>query len=660
MLFDNDAILRIKTIISKDNYAKEGWEIFLKEIDQVNDQYIIDALSKLAHLQERAENIGGAKVYRYGHHVMLLAKHALKLAYGYQVTKDQDKLYYAKRFITIVQDVEKWISQGTLNGWDSDLMTADIGSTIAIAYDSIKSEFSSEEKVKIEKALYEKGLMPIYKDWIDPVNRIHALDSMGHNWWSVCVGGAGIILLVIKEGVKDYQEFLDCIVEGFEEWLRYPGNVLQNKKGNLGPDGDFVEYVGYMSYAFCNFSVFEELYRKTTGDDRFFKIEILAKLPDFYISLLQILKSGVQPADFGDTTRKITSNAHFIFYLANYYSRGDLLAFFQKMYQKPTHPFDFYFYPEEPAEYNYKSLPLEAVYNHTGFAVVRSGYNEEDTFFAIKTGESWNHNHRDVGSFVLSYNGNEFIIDSGHCIYTNPVYLSYYVTPQAHNVILKDGEGQPQDATHCGTKYCGCFPVFLNTPFYKYLLADCTGPYTNIYQRFYRHILFVDKLIIFIDDLFAYSEGKFEWLLHYNGEMKHLEEKTEIKCGDDVLGIYHLFPEQKEFSIEDGFLHEIRLDFEDGTIPEASYIKIKAQSKDRRGKFINVFGFKCEENKNIDITTSGNDEIHEVIIKKEKSVERVICNIRADGRIMHQNSITCYDQLETDGFFTFILNVSTE
>ena len=36
------------------------------------------------------------------------------------------------------------------------------------------------------------GVEPLAGDWLDPAKRIHALDSMGHNWWMVCVGAAGL------------------------------------------------------------------------------------------------------------------------------------------------------------------------------------------------------------------------------------------------------------------------------------------------------------------------------------------------------------------------------------------------------------------------------------------------------------------------------------
>ena len=61
---------------------------------------------------------------------------------------------------------------------------------------------------------------------------------------------------------------------------------------------------------------------------------------------------------------------------------------------------DFLFYPLALAlkDHGYPDPPLLGICPHTGYAMCRTGYGKNDRFFAIKTGESWNHNHLDAGS----------------------------------------------------------------------------------------------------------------------------------------------------------------------------------------------------------------------------------------------------------------------
>ena len=78
-------------------------------------------------------------------------------------------------------------------------------------------------------------------DWVLSEERIHALDSMGHNWWSVCVAMAGLAAVSLLDDVPEAAGWVERVTESFPEWFGYQGNILQNKSPNFDGGGAFYE-----------------------------------------------------------------------------------------------------------------------------------------------------------------------------------------------------------------------------------------------------------------------------------------------------------------------------------------------------------------------------------------------------------------------------------
>lgn len=656
MLFDQETVERFLQTARQDDSLAQGLRLFEEECAKKDSAYVQQILQRMQKERQRAEQYGGPKHMRYGNTVRSLAEDCLKLAVYCRVSAaDQEETKNSlKQAILAVCGVEEWVFQGKVDGaFNADLWTGDITVSLSLAYDTVSELFTQEEKETIEYALLHKGILPIYQEWVDPTSHRHALDTMGHNWWLVIVCGAGVALLTLQNHVAQYQTLLDEILEGVREWFAYPGNVLQNKKANFGPDGDYIEFVSYLSYALSNYVLFEELYRQKYGVGELFQEEILKKLVDFYLVHFQVLESGVQEANFGDTPLRQTGHLHVFFYLAKRFQRPDLLRMLSGMCGPMRHPYVFYFYPEEKNEHCPIKAPLQAVYHQAGYAVIRTGYEAKDTFFAIKTGGSWGHNHRDVGTFLLSAAGQEIAVDSGTCTYSRPEHGAYYLTPQAHNVVLFNDKGQDYDCNYCGTKYAGGFPSLLSFGDFTYLLADCTGPYAGTYQRFYRHILFLNGIILMIDDLHAFEEGELSWLLHYKGEVENQGERYRIHQNDQTTALlYPLYPCAPKASIENGLLSEIKpVPEEDGILPPAHYLKLSSPTHKRRGKLIHAFVLPGNEDAVLEQKVDG--AIIEITVRRGSYTEHILCNTRADGSVMHRNANYVYQNIASDAFLVY-------
>ena len=164
----------------------------------------------------------------------------------------------------------------------------------------------------------------------------------------------------------------------------------------------------------------------------------------------------------------------------------------------------------------------------------------------MKSGYTWNHAHADAGTFVLFDKGVPLIIDSGTCGYGRPEYSSYYRQSRAHNVVLFDGQGQPEDDIMVGCKFPGHMHSLVDGLGLKYAYADATGPMARWLRRNYRHWLWSGDVILILDDVLAFTPGKIDWLLHFAGEYKPQgDAKVLLRNGAAQAELTMLYPRSR-------------------------------------------------------------------------------------------------------------------
>ncbi len=453
----------------------------------------------------------------------------LKMAILRVLTDNKQYDDLMKRVIIKICEYPQWLSQGKGNGWDTDLLTGDVSATISCAYYLSKDMFTEEEGRFIEESICNKGIMSLYNEWLNPLTRRHSLTTMGHNWWSVCVAGAGIAVLLAGDSLQNRDKILTDIVDGLKKWLVFKGDIHYNKHQNFGDDGDYIEYAGYMLYGLSNFSVFEELYRRATGSRQLIDVVPFDKTCDYIISFLHKVHDGKYSFAKISDTHSNNGNRIVMLYFANLYNRGDMVTVYDNFKYSSLIGFDFIHIENlkvAPAPVVHKPL---SVYQHTGMAA----YHKDGIFMPIKTGETACHNHRDTGHYMITYKDTEVVIDSGTCKYSKEEYLPYFCAPDAHNVILFNGEGVHEDGMyHGGIHGMGKIEQVVDKGDFKYLLADCTVPYYNVLQKNFRHFIMLKDIIFVIDDVYAREEGEFESLLHYagnltgEGDVQYIENKS--------------------------------------------------------------------------------------------------------------------------------------
>lgn len=320
------------------------------------------------------------------------------LAFAYRMTGDEEALRRAEQEMLAVAAFEDWNPSHFL---DVAEMTAALG----IGYDWLYAGLSPESRAIIRTAIVEKGLRTSMKGggWTKSVN----------NWNQVCHGGLVVGALAVQE---DEPALAKDIIE------RALANVPR-AMAEYEPDGVYPEGPSYWGYGTTYNVVMIAALESALGTD-------------FGLGA----KSGfLKSAQF---YLQATSPAGLYFNYSDCGERGDASAAMQWFagrlhdpallwnQRKPLEA-----YGEAVSERKGSAdrmLPLLLVWGQrmpeftppqalswkgdgrTPVAILRTGWNENDAYLAIKGGSpGTNHAHMDAGSFVLEMSGVRWAIDLG-------------------------------------------------------------------------------------------------------------------------------------------------------------------------------------------------------------------------------------------------------
>ncbi|MCP4642213.1 MAG: hypothetical protein GY851_17345 [bacterium] len=578
-------------------------------------------------------------------------------AFAYVITGERRYAYHARDALLHFAKYRQWTGDSFLDRdppWRSALETAHFTRAYALGIDWLADALSDEERRTACAALARLGVEPLAGDWLDPARRIHALDSMGHNWWMVCAGAAGLGAMTLLGEDDRADQWLASVVHGVPEFFRYPGNVLQNKPRNFDRAGGFYESLGYTDYTLRYYAylqaALQHLFPEGYAGERFDAlVPEIAGMDLFMLHFLYPRSSAADHSrhdfltvDFGDHGRTGKFSGATTLFLAKATRNGRYRWYFDRYSRNVSGFYEMLFYdpsvtPEPP-----DSLSLSHALHDIGWASMRDTWDRDATLLAVKCGDTWNHAHADAGSFVLYAGGEPLLIDSGACSYGRPEYGAYYQQAKAHNTVLLDGRGPAREDIYRGAKFPGKVHSFLDAPGTRYVLADATGPFANVYRRFLRLFLWLDDFIVIYDDLLAHEPGHFEWLFHGEATPAFSDGRLTVEGSKARLALDVLYPAALDASTREGHAPkapDTRLD----------YLALRSPEPAMDAKFLGV--------------TRAGRELPELAVTKQEGDEwigaQVISgtyewdlyfNLRADGRRMHVNSNSTMDLLDTDAY----------
>jgi len=640
LFFTPERIKRLRDRIKNEKTFREAWLNLRERADRLLKEKLVS--------KEYADG-GRGQHGNYGRPSSQVVNMASTLGLAYQMTGEER---YAKKLSEALihfGGLRRWAGDAKRDPpWNSELNTARFCYGYAMGYDCIYDFLSEQERRIIARSMVRLGILPTLNDWVLGQKRIHALDSMGHNWWSVCVSMAGLASLSLLGDEPRAEQWASQVSDSFQEWFYYSGNVLQNKSINFDAKGAFYESVSYANYALSEYLLFRLAYSNVFPNSTPADIPLLQKVGDFFVHTCYPRSTSMLSVNFGDSSIKATGARTIRLLLANGYEAEEYHWYISRTDPGLDDPVGLLYYQTDAKTTLPKDLPTSVIYSDIGWAVMRSSWEDDATMMAVKSGFTWNHAHPDAGSFILFHAGKPLIIDSGNCSYSRREYSSYYRQSKAHNVILFNGHGQnPEDCTRGdrGVKTPGQVHRLMDTAGLKYVFADATGPTSWNFSRNYRHFLWVDGVILIFDDVRAHEAGKFEWLLHYEGRADKRNSDIVVSNGEAKAIVRPLFPDGINATEKKGLK-----DHDPDT--EVTYLALSPEGTMRETKFVTAILPIGKSGKNnlprLKLLT-GNEMVG-VRIYKEQMITDVYLNVRADGRKMHRNSCNVINGWDTDAY----------
>jgi hypothetical protein len=496
-------------------------------------------------IPENVAEQGGGQQARYILPARQMSAMGLTLGLLFQITGEAK---YAKKLHDSMSYYGKYVRWGGPGladrdpPWHSELDTSEFCLGYACGYDMLHSYLSVEERKQIASDLIRLGILATFDDWLLPPKRFHSLDSMGHNWWGVCVSGAGIAALALLGDEPRAEEWVEQVDIGFVEWFGYAGNALHNRFETFDADGPSYEGVSYTSYGVSNYLHYLLAWKNIFREKRAGTEDRLKGLSEFFLHTTYPASSGNLTVNFDDCHDDDDETEIVLLLRACGIEDEYAHAYLNSSSGKMKDQFFFYFKSFEKHSLN-PSLPLSKVYPKMGWALTRSSWEKDATLLAIKSGYTWNHAHADASTFILMHAGSQLLIDAGTCSYSDPEYSSYYRQSKAHNVVLFDGEGQPPDVVNLGTRFPGSILKWFDGCGVRFFTTDATGPMSHLFSRNYRSFLWIGNCILIVDDIATYKDGKLDWLLHISGSSRENSANSlSIRNGNASIGFSMLHP----------------------------------------------------------------------------------------------------------------------
>lgn len=592
---------------------------------------------------ETVAEIGGGQQANYATPGNQITEMGLTLGLLFQLTGEKGYADKLREALLYYSHYVRWAGPGLAERfppWHSELDTTKFSFGYAAGYDALREVLSDEDRKTIADAMVRLAILPTLNDWILPGARVHAFDSMGHNWWGVCVAAAGLGALALLGDDPRAQGWIDAVDAGYVQWFSYPGNVLQNRMPTFERSGPSYEGVNYSNYGVSEYLHYRFAWQNTYPGRRAAHMEPLDRLAGFFLETLYPTRDGFLAANFDDSTLHVDSTATVLLLIACGLGTPDASRYLRHVHTQPEGTLLTLLRQDAVPEAE-GDAPTSVIYPHMGWATMRSSWEDDAVFVAMKSGYTWNHAHPDAGTFVLFKDGMPLIIDSGTCSYSRPEYTTYYRQSQAHNVILFNGAGQPQEDLDRGCKFPGQMHCLVDGLGMKYVYADATGPMTRWFARNYRHWLWSGDVLLVIDDVLAHTAGRMDWLLHYDGEYSARDGGgVTLQNGAAKTVVKMLYPANT-------YREEIGLADHDPD-RKVSYLVFAPGNEVQSRQFLTAICLNPEAVPEFEVL-QGENYIG-VRARTEESVEETYLNLRAINGSIHMNCAVQIGDWLTDAY----------
>ncbi len=393
------------------------------------------------------------------------------------------------------------------------LATSEMMNAVAIGYDWIHDQLSEADRKTIAQAIIDNGLEPA----IDAYASGGGWTTASHNWNLVC--NSSIItasLAVIDDDPALARKMLALAMRSIKHGIK----TYDDCQGGW-PEGPM-----YHNYA-TRYAIFAAAALETAPIKPVQLITRQMQLAGMY--RIQLTGPTGKSFNFGDGDEVIGNSAWMNWLGARYDTR---FADFQlNESQDDPSIFDL-IWTESRDDSKRMELSRAAMFPYCEVATLRSGWSKDDTFVAVKGGDnSFNHNHLDLGTFVLDMLGERFACELGADNYSMSGYLGNrrgdYLrssTPGQNTLTIGDAN-QPLDAR--------AVIAVLNLD-EKSAKVDLTGAYPNAHS-ITRKITVRKSVVGIVDQVELKSSESIVWHMHTPASVEVQGNHLFLKIGDKEI-----------------------------------------------------------------------------------------------------------------------------
>ncbi|MFC1608322.1 hypothetical protein ACFL47_10170, partial [Candidatus Latescibacterota bacterium] len=303
------------------------------------------------------------------------------------------------------------------------------GSEFAIGYDCLYHIMTENERETVRNGLWKNIVLGCHRGYVE--NNLTTNNTS--NWVSNIVSGS-LMCQAVVYGDRHETEMSEPYLTGamFKEYA-----LIQS---GFGSDGGYGEPNGY--YYFTMDGLSEAL----PAIENVFDIDMSSKIHRSYTELIwagNIKKKYTYY--YGKSSGGLRPLTNWAWLLPKY--KDPLLGWFYHFMKSGETIMDAIYDTENvPRESPFNSNPVR-VFRDLGTTVFKSGWDEDDFIFVMRTGPFYNHQFMDQGSFWLSDHGSLFI-ERRHGS-TEPyvgalLYEPWYIQPVSHSTILINNNHQSQ------------------------------------------------------------------------------------------------------------------------------------------------------------------------------------------------------------------------
>ncbi len=276
--------------------------------------------------------------------------------------------------------------------------------------------------------------------WLYARERAHV-----NNWTAVCNCGVVGSALLLMADTQDLARMVEKCIRSMNDYLRC-----------FDPDGGSDEGPSYWAYGVSHYVWLSYLLEARTGG----RIGLMNAPEMRKIALFpqRVTLCGQNVANFSDCPPRVAFSPSLLFYMGQRLNMSGLCAFAQRQYDLAPRTScglrDLVWMPRERCGEAWQR-EIHIYYSGLQWMIGRADPRDDESLvLAVKGGHNGeNHNHNDVGNFIVCYGGESLIVDLGSGTYTRDYfgpgrYEILVNSSWGHNVPLVNGKQQAPGPQH--------------------------------------------------------------------------------------------------------------------------------------------------------------------------------------------------------------------